>query len=382
MPKIRKENKQTNLSFFTDLLDEPYNGLIEQAETDGAIPIAYTCSYIPDVLLSVDKLLPVRVRAPGIEGTEIADIYLSNVTCSYTRSLLEFAMDDQYDFFKGWVFAASCDHLRRLYDNLNYIRKPDFIHILDVPHRIGESALSWYVDDLKRLVESLSVQFGVNYNNDSLKEAIREHNQFNELLASLGELRKKKHPLISGTEFHSIMLASLVTPKQLLTKKIEAFKDSLDEKEGISDYRARLVIVGGQLDDPGYINIIESTGGLVVADHLCTGSIPGLELINTDDDPMQAIAGHYLNRISCPRMMEEFNARVEDIMESVEEYNADGVIIEFIKFCDIWGVEANLLASEIRKRGVPALCLEREYRLTGEGQLQTRIQAFIESMGK
>jgi len=105
MPKIRKENKQTNLTFFNDLLDEPYNRLIEQAETDGAIPIAYTCSYIPDVLLSVDRLLPVRVRAPGIEGTEIADIYLSNVTCSYTRSLLEFAMDDQYDFFKGGIFG-------------------------------------------------------------------------------------------------------------------------------------------------------------------------------------------------------------------------------------------------------------------------------------
>jgi len=321
-------------------------------------------------------------RAAKQGGTEIADIYLSNVTCSYTRSLLEFAMDDRFDFFKGWIFAASCDHLRRLYDNLNYIQKPDFIHILDVPHRIGESALSWYVDDLKRLVEALSLQFGVDYNNGALKESIQKHNQFNELLSSIGELRKKKHPPISGTEFHTIMLASLVTPKQLLTQKIQTFKDSLDEKEGVSDYRARLVIVGGQLDDPGYIKIIESTGGLVVADHLCTGSIPGLELINTDDDPIKAIAGHYLNRISCPRMMEEFNARVDAILKSVEEYNADGVIIEFIKFCDIWGAEANLIATEVRKRGVPALCLEREYRLTGEGQLKTRIQAFIESMGK
>lgn len=377
MPK-----RQTEITFFTDLLEAPYNRLIEQAVSEGATPIGYTCSYIPDVLLSVEKLLPVRVRAPGIEGTEIADIYLSNVICSYTRSLLEFAMDDQYDFFEGWVFAASCDHLRRLYDNLNYILKPDFIHILDVPHRTGESALSWYVDDLNRLVESLSLQFGVNYTNASLTEAIREHNQFSHLLASLGELRKKKNPLISGTEFHSIMLASLVAPKQLLTKKIQEFKDSLVEKEGISDYRARLVIVGGQLDDPGYINIIESTGGLVVADDLCTGSIPGLKLIDTDDDPMKAIAGHYLNRVSCPRMMEAFNTRVANIIKSVEEYNADGVIIEFIKFCDIWGVEANLLAAEIRKKGVPALCLEREYRLTGEGQLKTRIQAFIESIGK
>jgi benzoyl-CoA reductase/2-hydroxyglutaryl-CoA dehydratase subunit BcrC/BadD/HgdB len=81
-------------------------------------------------------------------------------------------------------------------------------------------------------------------------------------------------------------------------------------------------------------------------------------------------------------MMEAFDARVEAILTSVDEYNADGVIIEFVKFCDTWGIEAELISSAIRKKGVPALCLEREYRLTGEGQLRTRIQAFIESMGK
>jgi len=31
---------------------------------------------------------------------------------------------------------------------------------------------------------------------------------------------------------------------------------------------------------------------------------------------------------------------------------------------------------------VPVLRLEREYRQSGEGQLRTRVQAFIESMGK
>ena len=36
------------------------------------------------------------------------------------------------------------------------------------------------------------------------------------------------------------------------------------------------MVVGGHLHDPEFIRLIESQGGLVVADRFCTGSIPGL----------------------------------------------------------------------------------------------------------
>ncbi len=70
------------------------------------------------------------------------------------------------------------------------------------------------------------------------------------------------------------------------------------------------------------------------------------------------------------------------VVDTVSEYNADGVVIEFVKFCDTWGVESSPLVDAIREKGIPVLCLEREYRFAAEGQLQTRIQAFLESMGK
>jgi len=60
----------------------------------------------------------------------------------------------------------------------------------------------------------------------------------------------------------------------------------------------------------------------------------------------------------------------------------DGVVIEIIKFCDLWGIDSMPLVSALRKEGIPVLKLEREYRMGSEGQLRTRVQAFIESMGK
>jgi benzoyl-CoA reductase/2-hydroxyglutaryl-CoA dehydratase subunit BcrC/BadD/HgdB len=49
---------------------------------------------------------------------------------------------------------------------------------------------------------------------------------------------------------------------------------------------------------------------------------------------------------------------------------------------EFWGVDSMPLVSALRAQGIPVLKLEREYRMGGEGQLRTRVQAFIESMGK
>ncbi len=81
-------------------------------------------------------------------------------------------------------------------------------------------------------------------------------------------------------------------------------------------------------------------------------------------------------------MLDDFGLRIRDILATVEDYSVDGVIVETMKFCDIWGVESNLMVSSLRSAGIPVLRLEREYITSGEGQLRTRVQAFLESMNK
>ena len=179
-------------------------------------------------------------------------------------------------------------------------------------------------------------------------------------------------------------LANSTSPaeyKQFI-ERLREYRDSLQDRDGINDYRARLMIVGGQMDDPEFIRCIESTGALVVADRMCTGSLIGSDIIHTDNEPLYDIAAHYLRKTSCPRMMEDFRHRVATIVETAREYNVDGVIIHHIKFCDIWGIEGRVLSSRLRKFNIPVLCLDREYVMAGEGQMRTRVQAFLESMGK
>jgi benzoyl-CoA reductase/2-hydroxyglutaryl-CoA dehydratase subunit BcrC/BadD/HgdB len=337
---------------------------------------------VPEALLSVDNLFPVRLRAPGITGTETADIYLSNVTCSCTRSLLEFALDGRFDFLKGWVFTDGCDHLRRLCDNLEYLLKPPFNFILDVPHKNSVEAQRRFTDELKKFRGALSAHFNIPFTDDSIATAIEYNNSIMAELRAVGDMRKEPRPLFTGTEFHRLMMAMQAAPKKLMSGIPRLFREGAVGRGGIKPFRARVMLVGCELDDPAYTGIIEDMGGLVVADRYCTGSLPGLEPVLITGDPVASLASHILRQSTCPRMMEEHDMRAQYIMAAAREYAADGIILQSIKFCDTWGVESTTLVKSLRDAGFPVLRLEREYAPGGEGQLRTRVQTFIESMGK
>jgi benzoyl-CoA reductase/2-hydroxyglutaryl-CoA dehydratase subunit BcrC/BadD/HgdB len=367
---------------FNDYLKSPVNSLVHDAADAGRIPIGYTCSFVPEALLMADRLFPVRLTAPGVTGTETADNYLSNFICSYTRSILEFAVEGRYDRIKGWVFVASCAHMQRLFDNLEYLKKPAFSHVIDVPSKVTDASVKWLVEELGMLSDKLSAYFSVDMSDQSIAKAVSDWNRFVQTIQSIGELRKKPDPPITGAEFHALLMAFLASPKDLIMPTILDYKNEIEGRQSAGNHRARLMLAGGHLHDPEFINIIESEGGLVVADRFCTGSIPGLMPIEMKGDPLEALAEHTFKKTMCPRMMEDFERRLSTIITTVREYNIDGVIIEVIKFCDLWGIEAMPLINALRKEGIPVLRLEREYRLGSEGQLRTRVQAFLEAMGK
>ena len=108
----------------------------------------------------------------------------------------------------------------------------------------------------------------------------------------------------------------------------------------------------------------------------CDGPAP------EDDDPYRAMAAASLGRLPCPRMMESFQQLHAALGEMVRTREAHGVVIACMKFCDPWGIQGALLARALRQDGIPVLRLEREYFLSGEGQIATRVQAFMESMGR
>ncbi|UCG84333.1 MAG: 2-hydroxyacyl-CoA dehydratase, partial [Dehalococcoidia bacterium] len=226
--------------------------------------------------------------------------------------------------------------------------------------------------------------FGVEITEARLWEAIKLHNQARGLLRKLYDLRKSEKPPITGAEALAVTVASTAMPKQDFVELLHELVDDLAGADGAVNHRARLMILGSILDDPAYIKVIEDQGGLVVTDSLCFGSrLFWKDVPEGTGDPLNALAQYYVaDRPSCPRVFGLYEKRIDYITSMVRDFNVDGVILERLAFCDLWGFEQFSIFNDFKESGIPLLMLDREYTLGAVGQLRTRVQAFLETMGR
>ena len=334
--------------------------------------IGYLCAYVPEELLRA----PYRMRAPGCPGTDFADTYLGRVTCSYTRCLLEMAEEGKYDSLDALVFVTGCDHMRRLHDNLVYLKKPPKVINLDLPHKTSDEAVEWYAGELKRLAEFLKVDAS------QLPASIRQRNRLRAIMSALDNLRERDHPPLSGAEMLAVTSGITTMPVEDGSNQLESLLGAARNDPGKSGYRARLLLVSSQLDDPEYVEVLEKSGGLIVGEIGCTGASSFQGQVDEREEPFLALARRYLRKVPCPRMMEEHGTLFNAVRSLKKARRADGVVIVAMKFCDTWGYASTLLSRKLRARRIPVLRLEREYILAGEGQTATRVQAFLESLGR
>jgi benzoyl-CoA reductase/2-hydroxyglutaryl-CoA dehydratase subunit BcrC/BadD/HgdB len=171
-------------------------------------------------------------------------------------------------------------------------------------------------------------------------------------------------------------------PKSIYNECLEELLGELTSADGITDHRARVMLLGGELDNPELIAVIEGQGALVVTDSLCFGSrLLWAEVEEGTGDPLQALAQYYLaDRPACARMFTEYDRRADYIREMMSEFRVDGAIFERLMFCEIYGFEQFSVTNDFKEWGVPLLTIDREYLLSGTGQLRTRVQAFLETM--
>jgi benzoyl-CoA reductase/2-hydroxyglutaryl-CoA dehydratase subunit BcrC/BadD/HgdB len=253
-----------------------------------------------------------------------------------------------------------------------------------LPRKGGPDQVKWFTEEFRRLADRLEEHFGVEITSDALREAIAVTNETRRLQRELYELRKRDRPPVTGAETLAVMVAGTAMPKAMYNDLLRELLEEVRDREVEGRYRARLMVTGGILDDPSWIAAVEEIGGLVVTDATCFGGrLVACDIDEEMGDPMAALAQYYLaDRPSCPRMIDTQVKRKDFTVEMARAFDCDGIIGEKMMFCDMWQVEQFMLTMDLQEEEIPFLTLEREYVTSGTGQLKTRVQAFIESMGK
>ena len=369
---------------FSEATSTIINPAIAKWKEQGGKAMGFFCSAMPEEIITAAGFLPFRMRATGSTETELADTYFSSINCSFPRHCFNMALQGGFAFLDGVICMNSCDNIRRIYDNWKRQIPDTFLHIMSLPRKTGEPQVEWFRDEIVNLESAIEARFGVEITNESLWDAIKLHNETRRLQRKLYSLRKAANPPITGAEALAVTVAGTAMPKQQYNQMLGELLDELSDSPGNTGYRARLLLMGGILDDPAYMQVIEDQGGLVVTDSLCFGSrILWEDVDEGAGDPITALARHYVaERPSCPRMFGDYERRIGLVKDMVRDFNVDGVVLERLAFCDHWGFEQATIENDLKEAGIPCLLIDREYILSGVGQLRTRVQAFLETMGK
>jgi benzoyl-CoA reductase/2-hydroxyglutaryl-CoA dehydratase subunit BcrC/BadD/HgdB len=130
--------------------------------------------------------------------------------------------------------------------------------------------------------------------------------------------------------------------------------------------------------------IIEGSGATVVGEESCVGERNFRTLLDEDfpslADGMQKIADRYMT-INCACFTPN-TERLADVEDLARQLKADGIIHYAIQFCTPYMMEAYKVKDVAEKMKMPFLRIETDYSMEDMGQLKTRVEAFLEMIGK
>jgi len=364
-----------------ELIHNPYRYGEEYKKETRKKVVGYFCSYTPEEVIFAADALPFRIFGVS-DNIQQAESHLQAYCCSLVRRSLEDGLSGRLDFLDGIVFPHTCDSMQRLSDiwrmNLSFTFHFDVV----LPVKLNtESAMVYFKDVIKAYIRDLEYAMDTDISDVKLKQSISIFNRIRSTIQRIYEIKRLNPDVIKGSDVYSIVRASMIMDRHLLLEKLLQITAQLEANKNSptpAAARTRIVLTGGNCTHADIYDIIEDAGAVVVWDDLCTGSRLFEGMLNTDTDPITAITERYFERVVCPAKHANLTGRAENLIETVKQKRADGVIFLLLKFCDPHAFDYPYLKGYLDKEGIPSMLLEMEDQFPSPGQLKTRIEAFLE----
>ncbi|MEM2394666.1 MAG: 2-hydroxyacyl-CoA dehydratase family protein [Candidatus Bathyarchaeia archaeon] len=342
--------------------------------------IGTLCNVIPEEIIHSLGAVPVRLLGLSTE-TENADAKLPRWLCAYARRVLEDALKGNFSYVDGVVGATSDDTKMRLYSTYTFYIKPTFSYIIQTSFTQNEASLNFFSAELQKFTHKLSRFLSCDFNVERLKESIKTYNRFRSLCNKLSGLRVYDSPKISGADWTRIMLCATSMLKEDFNAVFENEFENLKDFEGIKDYKLRVHVSGTDFYDVKLLDLIESTGAVIVSDDLFITTEYTLGHVDEGGNLLRNLAERYLECSHCALSVFPTASFTKDracfIKREAEKSKADAIIILRDKGCEFYGYQCPQIMEELAS--FPVLLLDVDTPTLTE-RYATRVQAFIESV--
>lgn len=279
--------------------------------------LGYICKYAPVEVFESMGVQMERIE-PDVTNFNQAEIRMHPNICSFAKGVLEAVMSGAYE---GVILTTCCDSIRRLYDVLRDEFPDKFIYMLDTPRITKDAGTALYEQRIREMTEA--------------------------------------YEKFSGRAFDEQRFLQYLKEKQE------------EQQYAVKSGAVNIGIIGARANE-SIKRILKERGANVAFDLTCTGL--GRKVLVDESEVMAGYARGLLSQFPCMRMEQAAN-RDELIRRSAG--SVDGVIYHTVQFCDNYAYEYAWLRDWLDR---PMLLLETDYTRQSEGQVRTRIEAFLESL--
>lgn len=391
---LSQENRPEGMSYYDFVVSEIHGvrpAELIQAQKDGKKVFGSFCIFVPDEIIFGADAIATGLCGGSQFWVPGGEKVLPTNTCPLIKASVGARLDRTCPFFRiadMYIGETTCDGKKKAWEIL---REDVPMYVMDLPQMKRRKDYKAWAEEITELKNTVEEFTGNKVTSETLSDSIKLINDKRRALDRLNNFRKNKNIPISGKDCLLISQIAFYDDPTRFSQMTNTLCDELDKRveDGISVFpkgTKRILLAGTPLAIPNWKlhNIIETSGGAVVCEEMCTGTRYFENLVDESkknlDEQIDAIAERYMG-INCACFTPN-NARIDDIMRLCKEYDVDGVIDVNLKFCNLYDTEGFLVERTLKEAGIPVLGIETDYTDSDVQQLRTRIGAFIEMLDR
>ena len=387
---LKQEMRPETMEYFDFVVSEVHGLRIKELlehKTQGGLVVGTFCLFVPDELILAANGLPIGLCGGAELTIPKAEEFLPRNLCPLIKSSIGFKLSKICPYFESADFLigeTTCDGKKKAWEMLQ-----DFAptHVMHIPHKKDPAGKKIYRLELDNLIKKLEEAGKTHITFENLKKAIVLMNNQRKALAALYETRKTQPSPISGKDSVLISQIAFYDDIERFTGSVKKLVEELQSriKKGISPFpqnTPRIMLSGCPNVVPNWKlhHILESSGASVVVEEACTGTRYFETLVDESgtnlDEQLEALTERYMS-INCSCFTPNQD-RIDQIINYAKEYRAEGIIYNTLQFCHTYNVEYTKVEKALKKANIPVLKIETDYTAEDVGQIQTRVEAFLE----
>ena len=389
---LHQENRPGAMEYFDFVVSECHGLRIRElmdAKDEGRKVIGTFCVYVPEeIILALDGI-SVGLCAGAEIGMEKAEEYLPRNLCALIKSFMGFELADVCPYFRACdivIGETTCDGKKKAYELLEGIKES---YVMELPQKKEEEDRALWKAEVLKFVEVCERVTGRKLTPENLKEAIRKVNDRRSAQLRLREARRASPTPISGRDALLVNQIAFYDDPVRFTGSVNKLCDELESRAEAGENAngngaPRVVISGCPMALPNWKLpfIVESSGADIVAEESCVGERGFRALVDEGGETLDEMIDNMVDRyltIDCACFTPN-TERIDHVLETSREFDADGVIHYSISFCTPYMVEAKKVEDALSAEDIPMLKIETDYSQGDVGQLQTRVEAFVEML--